>query len=44
MTTPLSVSSRSTGRGPNLIHGGAVPAAPARVDAMPNVLVDGASV
>ncbi|MCX5229914.1 hypothetical protein ABZY16_22720 [Streptomyces sp. NPDC006553] len=44
MTTPLSVSSRSAGRGPNLILVGAVPVVPALVRAMPYVLADGASV
>ncbi|MFF3843291.1 hypothetical protein [Streptomyces sp. NPDC001930] len=44
MTTPLSVSSRSAGRGPNLILAGAVPVVPARVSAMFHVLADGASV
>ncbi|MFE5946880.1 hypothetical protein [Streptomyces sp. NPDC056480] len=44
MTTPLSVSSRSAGRGPNPILAGAVPVVPARVRAVPYVPADGASV
>ncbi|MFJ5137107.1 hypothetical protein [Streptomyces sp. NPDC088707] len=44
MTTPLSVSSRSAGRGPNLILCGAVPVAPAGVRAILYVPADQASV
>ncbi|MFG2835508.1 hypothetical protein ACGFYE_11020 [Streptomyces zaomyceticus] len=41
MTTPLSVTSRSAGRGPNRTLFGAGLPAPARVRAVPSVLVDG---